>query len=120
MVVTTLLYGILITVLGIIGYFATGQVSKTALIPCVFGLPVIFLAITTWLRPKINKQTLIAALVIAVLAFLGTVKGVGGLVTLIGGGEIARPTATIFQAIMAIASLGYALIGGSKLFLSKK
>ena len=75
------LYGILITGLGIIGYFATGQVSKTALIPCVFGLPVIFLAITTWLRPKINKQTLIAALVIAVLAFLGTVKGVGGVIT---------------------------------------
>ncbi len=120
MVVTTLLYGILITVLGIIGYFATGQVSKTALIPCVFGLPVIGLAITGWFRPQAIKKTLIASLVIAVLAFLGTAKGVGGVITLVGGGEIARPTATIFQAIMAIASLGYVLIGGSKLFLSKK
>lgn len=41
MVIITLLYGVLITGLGIVGYFATGQVSKTALIPCVFGLPII-------------------------------------------------------------------------------
>ncbi len=120
MVLTTLVYGILVTALGIIGYFATGQVSKTALIPCVFGLPIICLAITGWLRSQTTKQTLIAALVIAVLAFLGTARGFGGLVTLLGGGEVARPTATIVQAIMAIASLGYVLIGGSKLFLSTK
>jgi len=120
MVLTTLLYGILVTALGIIGYFVTGQVSKTALIPCVFGLPIIGLAITGWLRPQASKQTLIASLVIAVLAFLGTAKGVGGLITLLGGAEIARPEATIVQAIMAIASLGYVLIGGSKLFLKKK
>ncbi len=48
MVTTTLLYGVLITGLGIIGYFATGQASKTALIPCVFGLPVIALGILSW------------------------------------------------------------------------
>lgn len=120
MVLTTLLYGILVTGLGIVGYFATGQVSKTALIPCVFGLPIILLAITGWLRSQATKQILIAALVIAVLAFLGTAKSFGGLVTLLGGGEVARSTAIIFQAIMAIASLGYVLLTGSKLFLSKK
>ena len=75
MVIITLLYGVLITGLGIIGYFATGQVSKTALIPCVFGLPIVALAIASWLKPYITKQTLLAALVIALLAFGGTVRG---------------------------------------------
>ena len=120
MILTTLFYGILVTALGIMGYFATGQVSKTALIPCVFGLPIICLAIAGWFRPRASKQTLIAALIIAILAFLGTAKGVGSLVTLLGGEEVTRPAATIVQAIMAIASLGYVLTGGTKLFRSKK
>jgi len=120
MVLTTLFYGILVTGLGLIGYFVTGQVSKTALIPCVFGLPIICLALAGWFRPTVRRQTLIAALVIAILAFLGTVKGFGGLVTLLTGGEVTRPSATIVQAIMAIASLSYVLIGGGKLFWSQK
>ena len=120
MVLTTLFYGILVTGLGLIGYFATGQVSKTALIPCVFGLPIICLAIVGWFQPKFSKQTFIAALVIAILALFGTVRGLSGLVTLLGGEEVTRPTATIVQAIMAIASLGYILVGGTKLLRRKK
>lgn len=120
MVLTTLFYGILVTALGVIGYFATGQVSKTALIPCVFGLPIICLAIAEWFRPKISKQTSIAALVIAILALFGTAKGFSGLATLLRGGEVARPTATIVQAIMAATSVGYILLGSNSLFKSKK
>ena len=89
--------------------------SKTALIPCVFGLPIIALAIVSWLKPYVTKQTLVAALVIALLAFGGTVRGVSGLVILTGG-EVARTAAVIFQAIMAIASLVYILILGIYLF----
>ena len=115
MVIITLLYGVLITGLGIIGYFATGQVSKTALIPCVFGLPIIALAIS-WLKPYITKQTLVAALVIALLAFGGTVRGLSGLVAILSG-EVARTAAVIVQTIMAIASLAYLVLG---IYLFKK
>ena len=110
MVASTLVYGVLITGLGVIGYFATGQVSKTALIPCVFGLPLIALAILSWTKPSLGKQTRISSLIIALLAFGGTVRGFGGLVTLITGGEVARPTAVIVQAVMAIASLIFVFI----------
>ena len=110
MTITTLIYGVLITLLGIIGYFATGQASKTALIPCVFGLPVICLAITAWWKPSLTKKIAIAASVIALLAFGGTVRGLGGLVILLSGGEVARPSAIIVQGMMAIASLIY-LVG---------
>ena len=116
MVTITLLYGVLITALGIIGYFATGQVSKTALIPCVFGLPIIALAIVSWLKPNVTKQTRIAALVVALLALAGTVSGLGGLITLLTGGDVAQSAAVIVRSIMAIASLIYVVIIGVYLF----
>ena len=116
MVTITLLYGVLITALGIIGYFATGQVSKTALIPCVFGLPIIALAIVSWLKPNVTKQTRIAALVVALLALAGTVSGLGGLITLLTGGDVAQSAAVIVRSIMAIASVIYVVIIGVYLF----
>ena len=119
MVIKTLVYGLLITALGLIGYFATGQVSKTALIPCVFGLPIIALGIFTWLKPEIKKQTTIAALIIALLAFGGTVAGLGKLVTLLTGGDVSRPIAVIVQSIMAIASLIYVIDSGLNLYRQK-
>ena len=103
----TFFYGFLITCLGIISYFATGQVSKTALIPCVFGLPVVALAIAAWLKTSMTRKSAIAATVIAILALGGTVRSLVGFITLITGGEVARPSAVIAQGIMAIASFGY-------------
>lgn len=115
MIVLTLLYGVLIASLGIIGYFATGQVSKTALIPCIFALPVIVLGIFSWWKVKSRRKMQIAATAIALLSFFGTVKGVGGLITMISGGVVDRPSAVMVQAIMAIASLLYVLISGINL-----
>ena len=120
MVKTTLLYGVLITVLGIVGYLATGQVSKTALIPCVFGLPIIALGILDWFKPIRGKQRKIACLIIALLAFGGTARGLGGLVSLIMKVEVARPSAVIVQGIMAIASLIFILILGWNLFKTNR
>ena len=103
----TFLYGFFVTCLGIVSYFATGQVSKTALIPCVFGLPVVALAIAAWLKTSMTRKSAIAATVIAILALGGTVRSLGGFITLITGGEIARSSAVIAQGIMAIASFCY-------------
>ena len=118
MATITLLYGVIITSLGIVGYFATGQVSKTALIPCVFGLPIVALGIVSLLKPYLTKQTFLAALIIALLAFGGTVRRLSGLVIILSGGEVAITTTVIFQALMAIASLVYILILG--IYLLKK
>ena len=40
---TTILFGVLLTALGVAGYFLTGAVSPTALIPTWFGLPLVAL-----------------------------------------------------------------------------
>ena len=36
----TIVYGAILTVIGLTGYFATGQASVTALIPAFLGVPV--------------------------------------------------------------------------------
>ena len=110
--IITLIYGLFLTGLGIIGYFGTGQASKTALIPCVFGLPIIALAIVNRLKSGIVRQTNIAAMVVALLAFAGTVRGLIGMISLLTGGEVARPSAVVIQGIMAIASLVYLVQSG--------
>ena len=109
MVSIAALYGIFITALGVIGYLATGQASKTALIPCIFGLPVIALAIAAWFAPNGNKNIMLATVAIAFLAFLGTVRGFSGAIAIISGTEVERPAAVISQATMAIGSLIYML-----------
>lgn len=116
MVVKTLVYGLLLTGLGLIGYFATGQASKTALIPCIFGLPIIASSIFTWFKPSIKKQTTITAFVIALLAFGGTIAGLIKIFTLLTGGEVDRQIAVIVQSIMAIASLVYMIDSGLSLY----
>ncbi len=95
--------------LGIIGYFATGMVSVTALIPLFFGLPVMALGIMAK-NPARKKHFMHVAAAVGLLAFLGSASGIGGLFTLLGGGEVARPGAVVSKAIMALLSLIYALL----------
>lgn len=119
MAAKTLVYGLFLTALGLVGYFASGQASTTALIPCIFGLPIIALGVFTWFKSTISRQTGIAALVIALLAFGGTVAGVGKLVVWLTSGDVERPVAIIVQSIMAISSLIYVVDSGLGLFRRK-
>ena len=117
---TTLMYGLFLIGLGIIGYFGTGQVSKTALIPCVFGLPIVALAVANRLKPGIIRQTTIASIVIALLALAGTVRGLITTISLLTGAEVDRPSAVAIQGIMAIASLIYLVQSSIWLWRRKK
>jgi hypothetical protein len=42
------------------------------------------------------------AVVLALLGFLGSVRGVGGAIALASGEEVARPAAAVVQALMAV------------------
>ncbi|MDY7091375.1 MAG: hypothetical protein SX243_00235 [Acidobacteriota bacterium] len=94
----TIVYGLALIALGLIGYFATGGISITALIPAFFGIPVL---IAGWIarRESLLKHAMHAAAMIALLGFLGTVSGLWALVT--GG---APDAATLSRATMAVLS----------------
>lgn len=98
---TSITVGVLLIVLGLWGYFGTGTTSPTALIPAAFGiLLVISGAIAR--NPEKRKLGMHIAVVVSLLGFLGSVRGLTKLGTLLAGGDVARPAAVIAQSIMAI------------------
>ena len=97
----TIALGVLLILLGVGGYVASGGASWTALIPALFGVPMVLLGILAG-QERWRRHAMHAAAALALLGVLGTARGLIGLVTLVAGGEVARPAATVSQAIMAI------------------
>lgn len=98
--------GAALVVTGLIGYFATGMVSWTALIPAIPGVLFIILGLIGQRGPGARKHAMHVA---AVLALLGTAGGLGmgvpQLIQWMGGTEPARPAAVILQAVMGVLCL---------------
>lgn len=93
--------GVILIALGVIGYFATGRQSVTALIPAFAGA--LFLIVGLIARnPGARKHAMHAAAALAVLGFLGTVPGLIKFFRMLGGAEVARPAAVRSQAVMAV------------------
>ena len=104
----TIALGVALIILGLAGYFLTGAVSLTALIPAAFGL-VIAVAGLLARDDRKRKHAMHAAVFVALLGFLGSARGllqIGG----VFDGTAARPSAVISQAIMAVLTLGYIAI----------
>ena len=102
---TTLALGVALIILGLSGYFLTGAASPTALIPAGFGL-VIALAGLLARDERKRKHAMHAAVVVALLGFLGSLRGLLQIGDLFDG-TAARPAAIVAQTIMAVLTLGY-------------
>ena len=63
---TTILFGVLLTLLGLAGYVLTGASSPTALIPAIFGLLLLALGLLARSEPM-RKHAMHAAATIALL-----------------------------------------------------
>ena len=100
----TIGFGIALIALGLVAYFATGMASVTALIPTFFGVVITALGGAA-MNQRFRKSALYATLVIGVLGFLGSIPGVPRAIDYFSGGEVARPAASIAQAIMALITL---------------
>lgn len=101
----TLALGVVLIIVGLAGYFLTGAVSLTALIPAAFGLVIAVLGLIAR-DPRMRKHAMHAAVVIALLGFLGSVRGLAQLGALFDG-TAARPAAVVSQTIMAVLTLVY-------------
>jgi hypothetical protein len=101
----TIALGVALIVVGLAGYFLTGAVSLTALIPAAFGL-VIALAGGIARDERKRKHAIHAAVVVALLGFLGSIRGLLQIGDVFDG-TAARPAAIVAQTIMAVLALGY-------------
>jgi len=103
---TTIGFGVVLILLGLGGYFGTGRVSLTALIPAAFGLLLaVFGAMAR--DDKKRKMAMHIAVTVGLLGFLGTVPGLLKIGALLSGGEVARPGAVVSQSIMAVLMAVY-------------
>jgi uncharacterized membrane protein (UPF0136 family) len=101
---TTIVTGVLLIVLGIVGYVGTGSEHPTALIPAGFGIA---LAVCGFLAkaPERRKLFMHIAVTLGLLGFIGTVMGLVKVVRMAAGETIARPEAAESQAVMAFICL---------------
>lgn len=105
MVRLSTLTGILLIVVGLIGFFATGAEHMTALIPTALGVLFVICGVMG-MKPGMRKHAMHAAAALALVGLLGTVRGLMALIQwLIGGATPERQAAVVAQGVTAVICL---------------
>ncbi len=110
MIQTTKTLGIILVLIGLIGYFATGMASLTALIPAVYGVVFYVLGVVG----ENEARRMIAmhlAQLLALLAIIGTFTGILDVISWMGGNHEVNIVAATVRALMALLSIGYLVLG---------
>ena len=105
----TVIFSFLYIAIGLAGFFLTGAVHKTALIPAAIGAVLLVLGLLAG-NEKLRMHVMHAALLIGLLALLGTVSSLFKLPAAIDG-TAARPGAVFAQAATAVLSVIYLALG---------
>jgi len=97
----TIGFGVLLILLGIIGFVSTGSTHFTALIPSAFGLLlVLFGALAKTEDAKKRMLWMHIAVTVGLLGFLFTIPGLIDVVRMARGIPVKRPAAAEEQAVM--------------------
>ena len=105
----TVIFSLIYIALGLGGYFLTGTVHKTALIPAVIGIVLLILGLLAG-NEKLRMHVMHAALLIGLLALLGTARSLLKLPAAFDG-TAERPGAVFAQAATAVLSVAYLGLG---------
>jgi uncharacterized membrane protein (UPF0136 family) len=94
-------FGLLLIVVGAWGFFTTGSIHPTALIPTYFGLVLVWCGLLAQAQPARRMLWMHIAVTAGLLGFLGA--GAMAIVELLKahGGPLAHPPAVESQAAMA-------------------
>ena len=107
----TIVFGVLLILLGVVGYVATGNTHPTALIPSGFGL---LLTVFGWLaqnpEPSKRKLYMHIAVTVGLVGFLGTATSLISVVQLAQGKVFPFPAAVEAKAAMAVLCLVYVVL----------
>lgn len=95
--------------IGLAGYFLTGATHKTALIPAAIGVVLLVLGLLAS-REQLRMHVMHVAVLVGLLAFLGTARGLTKLPAAFDG-TAERPGAVYAQAATALLSLIYLAFG---------
>ncbi|MEI6416520.1 MAG: hypothetical protein WCO92_02235, partial [Verrucomicrobiota bacterium] len=69
----SIIFGLLLNIIGLVGFFGTGSTHYTALIPCALGLLLIISGLIAR-KENLRRHAMHVAVLVAFLGFLGTVS----------------------------------------------
>jgi hypothetical protein len=107
----TIFFGVLLILLGVAGYYGTGHVHPTALIPAGFGLLLAifgFLANTEDTRKRMLFMHI--AVTLGLLGFLATATAIFSWIQLMQGKMFPYPAAVESKAAMSVLCLAFVLL----------
>ncbi len=108
---TTILFGIVLVLLGVLTYMQTGRQFPTSLIPALFGL---VLAICGFLgrTADVKRRALVMhiAVTVGLLGFLATAKSIVDYFRMKGGMQVKFPVAVDEKAAMAVLLFVFTLL----------
>jgi hypothetical protein len=107
----TVVFGVVLTAVGVWGYIATGSVHPTALIPAWFGLVLVVAGVGAHTEnAKRRMLWMHFAVTIGLLGFLGTAAAVVDEVRMLRGVSFAHPIAVQEKAEMSLICLAFVLL----------
>jgi hypothetical protein len=115
----TFVIGGILTVLGVVAYFATGAASVTALIPTFIGVLLLVCGAIASRGESARKHAIHAALVVALLGALGSLMQVAKLGDVIAG-TAQRPAAVIVSTVMFVLLVLYIVMGVRSFIAARK
>ena len=107
----TILFGIILILLGVLTYMGTGSQYPTSLIPAVFGVLLAILgAFSRTTDLKKRGLYMHIAVTVGLLGFLGTAKSIFDYIRMKQGVQFKLPLAVDEKAAMALLLLFYVLL----------
>lgn len=103
---TTVAFGVVLVLLGIVGYLGTGAHSPTALIPAAIGIVLLVMGILAR-SPRLRMHAMHGAALAGLLGFAGSVGGIAPFVRMLAGETVERPAAAVARTIMAVLCLTF-------------
>lgn len=98
--------GIFLILIATFGVMAS-KPSPTALIPGVLGSLIALLGIVSNHNEKVRGRAMLAALGLALLGILVSLGSIPAFITLLGGGQVERPVATMTQFATVFICLAF-------------
>lgn len=112
---TTRLFGLILIVLGIASYVATGRTSVTALIPAIFGAIFVICALIARTE-SMRKHAMHVAVAVGLI---GALASLGRAIPAVMDGGATRP-AVMSQIVMAALLLVYVYLGVQSFIAARK
>jgi fucose 4-O-acetylase-like acetyltransferase len=106
----TIVFGVLLILLAVIGFVSTGSSHPTALIPGALGL--VFILFGVMVNSSDSKKRMLwmhISVTVALVAFLGTIPADIDSIRLSRGVEFPHPAAVLEKASMSLLCLIYVL-----------